>query len=111
MSDELNRAIGKMEGRIEALITLIEKMDKRSDESRSKMYSRIEQMEQKVNHVSTGIDSVQERLGKVEPIVGEIPKWKERVVGARIALMMIVAGAGASVYEALRWLLQHLPRG
>ncbi len=103
-SENLQRAIGRIEGQLESLIASVT----RADQSRSKMYEKIESVDGKITDAMNSVDDLDVRISKIEPVISDVSKWRERAIGARMAVTIFVASIGGSVAFAAQWLYTHL---
>jgi len=110
MSDatDTQRLLGKFSAQIEALTKAVEAMSVASDASRSKMYDRINSVDNKVTTIVNAVDDLDLRIGKVEPVIADVSKWRERAIGARMTITLFIASLGGSIALGLQWIWTHL---
>ncbi len=100
MSSEIDRSLGRLEASMEAIRDMVEKqsdkLDRIADDAHSTR-SRVEKLEA--------------RMGAVEPTVNEMEKWRERLVGIRLAAVMLWMTIGGAITSGLAWLWAHAPFG
>ena len=103
----MERSIGRIEGQLEALVKAVSDMSKHSDDSRSKMYLKIEEIDKKVTLATATIEDLDSRITKVEPVIDEVSKWRERAIGAKMTVTIFVASVGGTVAFGFQWLWSH----
>lgn len=103
----MERSIGRIEGQLEALVKAVSEMSKHSDDSRSRMYVKIEEIDKKVTLANATIEDLDLRISKVEPVIDDVSKWRERAIGARMTVTIFVASIGGGCAFAAQWLWTH----
>lgn len=103
-AENLQRSIGRIEGKLESLVEALS----RADASRSKMYEKIEAVDGKITSALNSVDDLDIRITKIEPVISDVSKWRERAIGARMTVTIFVASVGGGVVFALQWLYTHL---
>lgn len=86
-SDE--RAIGRLEAKVDLILA----EQNRASEARKQTYEKLESLDRKATATEIRVESIDDRLGKVEEPVAEFSRWRERGVGA----LMLISFAAASV--------------
>lgn len=93
MTDNHDRAIGRIEGKLDRLLS-----DKDYEKKKwAELYKRISSYECKV-------DSTVRRLEKIEKPIAELNKWRERMLGAAMLISVsaaLIGGAVASYWNKL----------
>lgn len=98
MPDSSNeRAIGRLEGKLDALIESVDRNTRESKESRAKVYEQLEALRSTSSEMKTHITAVDQRLQKVEPIAQDLSKWRERGVGVLMFVSLVAASVGGAV--------------
>lgn len=97
------RTLGLILGKLEAQ----DKANERSDESRKRLYDRIDILVEKIEATEEIVKDVSKRLEKVEPTVADINKWRERGIGAWLLVIGLSAALGGVISKALNklWVL------
>lgn len=99
MTGNQARDLGRVEGKLDALISTIEKQGEQARESRRELYTRIGSIETDIK-IGAGVDAqVRDRLDKFEekidkdvmPTINEVKRWK--IAGMTVIGMAGVAGA------------------
>jgi hypothetical protein len=83
------RAIGRIEGKLDLIIAEQEK----AAAARKAQYEKLDALDRKVEATEIKVASVDKRLESVEEPVAEFSRWRERGVGA----LMLVSFAAATV--------------
>ena len=107
--DTTQRDIGRIEGKLDALIKAVEEQGKQSHDSRKALYDRVGAMETDIK-ISAGIDAqVRERLDSFEskltsdvmPTINEVKRWK--ITGMTVLSMVGIAGASIGAFIFWAW--------
>ena len=53
------------------------------------------------------IEDLDTRITKVEPVIDDVSKWRERAIGARMTVTIFVASIGGGIAFAAQWLWTH----
>ncbi|MCR5941124.1 hypothetical protein FG152_09845 [Ochrobactrum sp. XJ1] len=85
------RAIGRIEGKLDLIISDQEK----ARQDRKQQYERQEKTERLLEALQRNYESVDSRLEKVEEPVADFNRWRERGVGAIMLVSFFAATFGA----------------
>lgn len=91
------RTLGLILGKLEAVDKTLEK----SDESRKKLYDKIDQLADKINATDDAVQDIGKRLKNVEPTIADINKWRERGIGAWLLVIGMSAALGGVISKGL----------
>ena len=98
MTDANNdRVLGRVEGKLDALIERLDRSEQMAKESRTKMHDRLDTLTANSAKMESRVENMDERLKRVEPVAEDISKWRERGVG----VLMFVGTISASVAAAV----------
>jgi uncharacterized coiled-coil protein SlyX len=100
MSSELDRSLGRLE---EATATIKDMVSKLSDQ--------IGKIADDAHSTRARVEALEKRLQEIEPTVTEMSRWKERFIGARMAVALAWVTFGGLVTTGLAWVWHHLPFG
>jgi len=89
-SDE--RAIGRLEGKIDLMLAEQEK----AAAARKQTYEKLDALNRKVDATESKVGSVDARLKKVEEPVAEFARWRERFIGMALLITFIAGSIGAA---------------
>ena len=89
------RAIGRLEGKIDILIAA----QVTADEARGKTNEKLDHLGNQQGLVKRDVEEIKGRLNAVEAPVAELWKWHERLVVA----MMLIGLASAAIGTAITW--------
>lgn len=92
-----DRAIGRMEGKLDSLIRTVEAMDRDSAESRGKMHARVDGLARQVSTLEGEMISAKTGIGKLEPVADLVRKWEQRGIGFAAAIAAVGAMFGAAL--------------
>lgn len=87
------RAIGRIEGKLDLIISDQEK----ARQDRKQQYERQEKTDRSLDEVKRTVDSIDMRLQKVEEPVADFNRWRERGVGAVMLVSFFAATFGAVI--------------
>ncbi len=85
-----DRAIGRVEGKLDQII---KDMDRARDD-RKQQYEKQEKTDHTLDEVMRKLQSVDNRLEKVEEPVADFNRWRERGVGAIMLVSFVAASLG-----------------
>lgn len=85
------RAIGRIEGKLDLIISDQEK----ARQDRKQQYEKQEKTDRALDDVKRMIESIDTRLEKVEEPVADFNRWRERGVGAIMLVSFFAATFGA----------------
>jgi hypothetical protein len=89
MTDTDERAIGRLEGKMDLMLAEQEK----AAQSRKQTYEKLEALGRKIDATDAKVGVIDERLEKVEEPVADFNKWRERAIGA----VMLISVASALI--------------
>lgn len=92
MMDNHDRAIGRIEGKLDRLIEEQTCASKRNGE----LYLKMENIQRKQDFLDQQIVAIDQRLEWVEQPVIELNRWHERAIGALMLVSVIAAAVGGS---------------
>lgn len=102
--EDENRAIGRLEGRMEALIKTIEAQTEKSDARSAKIYAELEQNRADIKEVRADTKDVREKLDAAAPVLSELTRWRERFIGMIIITSVVFTSLGGAIAYAWKWL-------
>lgn len=85
------RAIGRLEGKLDTLLLTVEKNTEKSEQGRSRIYQELEQARADQAETKNEVKALKAQLAEAAPVIADIKKWRERFVG-----MMLLVGAVGS---------------
>lgn len=88
-----DRAIGRIEGKLDLIIAEQEK----AAAARKAQYEKLDQLDRKVEATENKVKSIDKRLETVEEPVAEFSRWRERGVGALMLITFTAASVGGLV--------------
>lgn len=103
MTENSERAIGRLEGKLDALIKTVEQQGQQSSEGRAKIYERIEKVDKDTQMLSGRLDAVEGTVTKMGPVFTRVGSLLERSKGALWVLAIIWLFMGGLILEAVRW--------
>jgi predicted RNase H-like nuclease (RuvC/YqgF family) len=107
---ETQRAIGRLEGKLDSLIASVQQQGERSDAGRQRLYQRVDQLAQEFVTVKNRVANIETRVDEIEPMAAEFMRWKQRGVGIWIVIVtgwMLLGGLVLSGVSAMgRWFIK-----
>ena len=102
--DDMNRDLGRVEGKLDALIKTVEQQGAKSDASRAKQYERIELVERHTHDLDGRMKTVEGTVLKMSPLVDEFGRLKQRGVGMLMLLGFIWLIVGGLILRGIGWI-------
>lgn len=102
------RAIGRLEGKVDALVSVIEDQTEKSDRRSARIYQELEQIRLDAAQSRRDVSDLKSRLDADAPTITEIKKWKERFIGMQMLWAFISATVGAAIALSWKWLVANL---
>jgi hypothetical protein len=107
---ETQRAIGRLEGKLDSLIVSVQQQGERSDQGRQRLYARVDQLAQEFVTVKNRVGNIEQRVDEIEPMAAEFMRWKQRGIGVWLVLLLmwaLLSGAVLSGISAIgRWAIK-----
>lgn len=114
MEQDTQRAIGRLEGKLDALIDTVRVQGEHADTARTRAYARIETISSDIAAMRNRVDRAEEALETLEPAVAEFNRLKQRGLGILAMLTLFWLVSGALVLSAVTkmgaWVLQALAK-
>ncbi|WP_127074028.1 DUF1515 family protein [Pelagibacterium lentulum] len=104
----MNRDLGRVEGKLDALIETVKQQGEKSDASRARQYERIEAVERNTHDLDGRMKTVEGTVQKMSPLVEEFGRIKQRGVGMLMLLGLVWLIIGGLVVQALQWVIGKL---
>ena len=115
MEPGTERAIGRLEGKLDALIETVREQGDRSDAGRQRMYTRMETLGNELVSLKNKTSRIEHRLDDIEPLATEFAKLKQRGLGiiGVLGLAWLVCGSLvlSGVSAAASWLIRAAGSG
>jgi len=97
MSDNHDRAIGRIEGQLKQII----ESQNRAEIGRKQLYELLAALREEIADYKHRLDRLEARMDKLEKPVAALGKWGERGLGAIMLISIIAAIAGGTL--AVSW--------
>jgi sugar-specific transcriptional regulator TrmB len=97
VTDDNERALGRVEGKLEALITQVAASERSSSEGRAKLYEAVDGLREGIRAMQAEVKTMDKRLEAVEPITSDLQRWRERGIGVLLFLSVVAAALGALI--------------
>ena len=108
MTDDanLNRSIGRLEGKLEGISQQISALGESSALGRKAIYERIEKSDEAQADMNQRLHMVERDVRIVKPLAQDYGKIKQRAIGLAIGILMVWTVVGALVLAAVQAGLQ-----
>lgn len=98
------RAIGRLEGKLDALVDAVEKGQDESKQGRARIYSELEKVRQEAAASRAKVESLEQQMADASPVISDIKRWRERFIGMQMLVVFLAGSAGAAVVTLWKWL-------
>lgn len=98
------RAIGRLEGKLDALADAVANQTEKSEQGMARMYREIESLREEATESRRNISGMKEELAGHGPTIAEIKKWKERLIGMQMLSAFVAASFGGILVAGWKWL-------
>lgn len=109
------RAIGRLEGKLDSAIDAIADSKKESSEGRARIYGELESIRretaesrQEIADSKRSIQELQSKMKAAAPAIEEINRWKERFIGMRMLIVFGAATFGGFIVAGWKWIMVKL---
>lgn len=103
MTTNTERAIGVLEGKLDALIKAVEAGAEDSKLYRARIYSELEKVREAAADSQRKIDDLQKQMETAAPVISEINRWRERFTGMLMLIGALSAAFGGGVVILWKW--------
>lgn len=104
---DLSRALGRIEGKLESLITATEQNERSACAHRERLYSNVKELGDRMQAAEQKGLSTDETLEKMKPFAEKVDTWEKRGAGA-LAVAGVVGGFIVTALTALWSSVKHL---
>lgn len=102
--DNTQRAIGRLEGQMQEVISLLKSQDERSSQSRARMYEAQEKTAREVHDLNRRVGTVEGTIAAMDPVFKRVGSLLERSRGILMVLALIWLFMGGLILEGVRWI-------
>lgn len=88
--------LGKLSGKLDMLISAVQRSEEKSDLSRASVHRRMDELTERMTLVETGMKDVKEDVKEMKPTVDKVTAWEHRGIGG-----LFIVGIGASAMALL----------
>jgi len=103
--DNAERAIGKLEGQMNALIAAVEASAEKSDLGRSRLYSELEHIRADNAERRRDVSDLKKQLEEYAPTIADVKKWRERFIGMQILIVFVSGSVVGTVVAFWKWII------
>jgi hypothetical protein len=107
-SENVERSIGRLEGKLDGLLFAVEKNQEKSEQGRSRIYLELEQIRAEASESKVKSEAMKSRLDEAGPIISDIKKWRERFIGMQMMVIAISAALGIFAQSIIGWIKTKL---
>lgn len=102
------RAIGRLEGKLDSLMNAIEEQKTESSAGRGRIYRELEAIRIEQAESKRKVTRLDEQMASAAPEIADIKRWKERFIGMRMLIVFISASAGGAIVAGWKWIMVKL---
>lgn len=107
----VERAIGRLEGTLGALVDQVKENSEKSEEGRARIYRELENSRIEITSLKAemkaqqeSIDRSSETISKHASTLTEIEKWRERFIGMMMLGSLVGGAIITAIIAGLKWL-------
>lgn len=104
MDANAERAIGRLEGKVDSLLSSVEKYQEKGDQGRARIYQELEQIRSDAAESRAKVQELNDRMNEAGPVIADIKRWKERFIGMQMLAFAAAAALGVSASSIAAWL-------
>lgn len=102
------RAIGRLEGKVDALVGAVEDQTQKSERRYARIYEELEQARLEAAEIRREIADLKKQAAADAPTIIEIKRWKERLNGMQMLLAFAAATCGGALVAGWKWISMKL---
>jgi len=104
MDRSLERSLGKVEGKMEALLKSVSDQSVKAAENRAHVNVQLSEMERRLVGMESHSADMSLDIKAMKPAFREVADWKQRLIGMRLMIWFIASAIGAAGYAAAQWI-------
>ena len=104
MDRNLERSLGKVEGKMEALLKSVSDQSVKAAENRAHVNVQLSEMEKRLGGMESQSSDMYQDIKAMKPAFREVADWKQRLIGMRLMIWFIASAIGAAGYAAGQWI-------
>jgi len=105
VTENPERAIGKLEGQMTALVAAFETLAEKSDLGRSRIYSELEHIRADNAESRRDVSGLKRQLDEYAPTIADVKKWRERFIGMQILIVFVTGSVVGTVVAFWKWIM------
>ncbi|MDW9762137.1 hypothetical protein GOB02_21610 [Sinorhizobium meliloti] len=98
-----DRVIGRLETKLDMLVTAFEKSVDDSKEHRDRISSDLEHMRMEAAESRREVTALKQKMDNAEEVISELNRWKERFIGMRMLTGVLLMAAGGGIALVWKW--------
>jgi hypothetical protein len=98
------RAIGRLEGKVDALVGAVEDQTEKSEKRYARIYQELEQIRLDAAESRRNVSDLKTRMDADAETLSDIRKWRERFIGMQMLWAMIAASLGGALVAFWKWI-------
>lgn len=102
------RAIGRLEGKVDALVGAVEDQTEKSEKRYARIYQELEKIRLDAAVSRRDVGDLKARMDADEPTITKIKKWEERFIGMWMMWGVIFSVIGGGVVAFWKWIAVKL---
>jgi len=108
MTTATERAIGQLEGKLDALIRAVDASSADSKQYRARIYAEMEKVREASATSQREIADLTKQMEAAAPVISEINRWRERFTGMLMLIGALSAAFGGGVVILWKWVAAKL---
>ena len=104
MTDDIHRSLGRLEGKLDMILSDQEK----ARQDRKTHYEKADAIERRLEETDRKLDAVTDRFNEAAPVISDIKRWKERFIGAQMLIAAVLLAIGGGITIVWKWVAVKL---
>lgn len=110
MTGDIDRDLGRVEGKLDALIMSVREMGEQSASGRARLYERVEKIAADTTDVDRRLKTVEGTIETMAPMVNDFDKLRQRGLGMLAAIGFVWLLVGGLMMQGLGWVWGQIVR-
>lgn len=102
------RAIGRLEGKVDALVGAVEDQTEKSEKRYARIYQELEKIRLDAAESRRDVGDLKSRMDADADTISDIRKWRERFVGMQMMWAMIFTFLSGALAAFWKWIAVKL---
>ena len=107
MTDNMDRAIGRIEGKLDSLCDTVAEQGKNSRESRKDLYTKLVAIDRKIDQIDGRVAATEEKQKISDATTKFVEKIKNQAIGIAVAVSFAYALLGSAITVAAYKIMKY----